>query len=986
MAMVFFGTMGFTAILPKLAHAEFPNTPDSGYLTVNGIVRDIIATSSGTYVAGSFAVAGNYSGGGVLITTADGLVVSGYPTVHGSINAAVSDGNQGYYIGGTFTQVGSVQAYNLAHILSDGSVDQSFLPNVGNSVTSLILSSDHSILYIGGTFTTVNSVTYNRLAALNTSNGDPVAAFNPNLDNQVNSMIITADGSTLYIAGQFTTVGGVTYNRLAAVSTSNGAASTTFNPNVSGTVNAIATTTDNLNIYVGGQFTSIGGVTYNNLAKVSLVTASATPAFNPNMGSAVSALALSANGSILYAGGSFTTVGGVAYNRLAAIDTSTASATPAFDPNVGGSVKTLVLSANESTLYTGGSFTTVGGVTYNRLAAINTSTASATPSFNPNMGSSVNALILSNDGSKIFAGGSFTIANGVNSKSFLRILPDGTIDQNFLHNFSSTIYSMALSPDGSRLYLGGNFTTIDDISYPRLAAINTSDGTVISSFNPNVNNFIQSMVVSSDGSTLYIGGIFTTVGGVTYNRLAAVDTTTASATPAFNPNMGGAVNSLLLSQNESTLYAGGDFTTVNSVTYRRLAALDVSNGAASTTFNPNVNVAISAIEFSLDKSYIYFGGSFTTVGGVAYSRLAAVKVSDGSASTTFNPNVKNNIVNDIKLSGDGLVLYVGGAITSIGGVTYYNLAAVNTATASATPAFNPNVDLNGTIYTLALSEDGSTLDVGGTFTAVGSNPDFQNFVMFSESPVVSTEAPDGIAASSATLNGNITHSSATTRGFAYGTDPIFATLTSTTSASGAAVNGRFTSTISSLTCNTVYYARAYATNPGGTVIATTSQSFTTSSCPSTSVPASSFSIASAGGSVSASALASILAPSEAATAYLKSLQSAVPGCPLNMVCTPISSIQAQGDSTASSVSTRSFTRYLSIGNSGSDVMSLQKYLNAHGYIVSTVGGGSPGHETDYFGAKTKQALIRFQRDNKLPATGYFGPMTTKLIRDLGSNL
>lgn len=75
-----------------------------------------------------------------------------------------------------------------------------------------------------------------------------------------------------------------------------------------------------------------------------------------------------------------------------------------------------------------------------------------------------------------------------------------------------------------------------------------------------------------------------------------------------------------------------------------------------------------------------------------------------------------------------------------------------------------------------------------------------------------------------------------------------------------------------------------------------------------------------------------------------------------------------------------FTKDLSFGITDPDVISLQKYLNAHGYTVAPSGSGSPGHETNYFGALTEDALRRFQAANNIkPVSGYFGPLTRAVI-------
>ena len=78
----------------------------------------------------------------------------------------------------------------------------------------------------------------------------------------------------------------------------------------------------------------------------------------------------------------------------------------------------------------------------------------------------------------------------------------------------------------------------------------------------------------------------------------------------------------------------------------------------------------------------------------------------------------------------------------------------------------------------------------------------------------------------------------------------------------------------------------------------------------------------------------------------------------------------------------SITHNHHLGDHSSDILALQQFLNSHGFTVATTGAGSPGHETDFFGAKTFQALKKFQQAHGLPATGYLGPLTRALIAQL----
>ncbi|MHB8710208.1 MAG: peptidoglycan-binding domain-containing protein [Minisyncoccota bacterium] len=78
----------------------------------------------------------------------------------------------------------------------------------------------------------------------------------------------------------------------------------------------------------------------------------------------------------------------------------------------------------------------------------------------------------------------------------------------------------------------------------------------------------------------------------------------------------------------------------------------------------------------------------------------------------------------------------------------------------------------------------------------------------------------------------------------------------------------------------------------------------------------------------------------------------------------------------------SFIRNLKLNQIDADVKTLQQFLNTHGFIVATKGPGSPGQETTKFGAGTYAALVKFQKNVGLPATGWFGPMTRGKISAL----
>ncbi|MCF7906409.1 peptidoglycan-binding protein [Patescibacteria group bacterium] len=89
-----------------------------------------------------------------------------------------------------------------------------------------------------------------------------------------------------------------------------------------------------------------------------------------------------------------------------------------------------------------------------------------------------------------------------------------------------------------------------------------------------------------------------------------------------------------------------------------------------------------------------------------------------------------------------------------------------------------------------------------------------------------------------------------------------------------------------------------------------------------------------------------------------------------------------------------FTKPLDIGEISEDVKNLQIFLNNNGFLISEDGPGSKGNETNYFGPKTKEALIKFQNEYKKEileplgidnGTGYLGRSTINFIEKLSSS-
>src|SRR5919198_4447585 len=107
---------------------------------------------------------------------------------------------------------------------------------------------------------------------------------------------------------------------------------------------------------------------------------------------------------------------------------------------------------------------------------------------------------------------------------------------------------------------------------------------------------------------------------------AAVGTTPASWTPYLLPNPVDQVVEELEPCN-GTMYAVGAMTAIGrgSATYTRSNAFSFSETTGEmTSWAPQFNGKVRSIAFSPDCSTAYLGGMFTSVNGMAASRIVAV--------------------------------------------------------------------------------------------------------------------------------------------------------------------------------------------------------------------------------------------------------------------------------------------------------------------------------------------------------------------------
>ena len=123
--------------------------------------------------------------------------------------------------------------------------------------------------------------------ALTVATGGPAGAVvsaTPDWGNnppcQANGRVIAVAyrGDTLFLGGQFSLVGGQPRNNLAACNAASGAV-LGWNPNANGAVRAIKVSNGG-RVYVGGDFTSVGGAARSRIASLSAASGAAY-GFNP---------------------------------------------------------------------------------------------------------------------------------------------------------------------------------------------------------------------------------------------------------------------------------------------------------------------------------------------------------------------------------------------------------------------------------------------------------------------------------------------------------------------------------------------------------------------------------------------------------------------------------------------------------------------------------------------------------------------------------
>lgn len=305
---------------------------------------------------------------------------------------------------------------------------------------------------------------------------------------------IVPAGNRVYVGGAFT--GG-----LVAVNPDNGAL--IWRSSFNGDVRALAVSADGTHVIAGGAFTAAGGVTHRKLASVVASNGSVEPRWKATAGGTVRDIVV--RGDTAYFAGLFRNHNGIAQRGLGAVSVSTGKAVTGFRTTTDG--KVYGLATDGSRLVIAGDFTTVDGRARNSLASVSLAAHTLDDWAPARQCSGCNLWwdVLVDSGRVYVAG---------RNASAVTALDFATGARRWRVTANGDAQAMSLALHDGRLYVGGHFVEIGDPRQSRtiLAALDPADGSVESFSAKFVTTWPGIWALATTQTRLYVGGHFTAAG------------------------------------------------------------------------------------------------------------------------------------------------------------------------------------------------------------------------------------------------------------------------------------------------------------------------------------------------------------------------------------------------------------------------------------------------------------------------------------------
>jgi hypothetical protein len=167
------------------------------------------------------------------------------------------------------------------------------------------------------------------------------------------------------------------------------------------------------------------------------------------------------------------------------------------------------------------------------------------------------------------------------------------------------------------------------IAHPSVVSANPANWT------PKLPNYATSTATyafAQIGSTMYAGGQFTSINGVARTNIVAFNATTGTLT-AFKPNVNGAVWGLAPAP-DGKLFVAGYFTSINGASRRGVAKIDPVTGAVDPTFLSPLNGNVSDLKYACGR--VFVGGWFT-------KKLLALNPTTGADTGYLNLGISGSV-------------------------------------------------------------------------------------------------------------------------------------------------------------------------------------------------------------------------------------------------------------------------------------------------------------------------------------------------------
>ncbi|MBM7807383.1 PKD repeat protein [Geodermatophilus bullaregiensis] len=142
-------------------------------------------------------------------------------------------------------------------------------------------------------------------------------------------------------------------------------------------------------------------------------------------------------------------------------------------------------------------------------------------------------------GDTVYVAGRFTTARPAGAAPGTQEVPrrnllaydirTGQLVTSFAPDLNGQALAIAASPDGTRVYVGGDFTVANGQPRNRVAAYDTRTGALVPDWRPSVSGQVRAIAASADA--VYLGGTITAVGSASRTRLAAVSPTNGALLP-----------------------------------------------------------------------------------------------------------------------------------------------------------------------------------------------------------------------------------------------------------------------------------------------------------------------------------------------------------------------------------------------------------------------------------------------------------------------